>query len=379
MRILLLSRYSPKGPSSRLRHYQFLPALAEAGMSVAVAPLLPDSYLEALYAGHARPLHRIASAYAGRVCRMMAARRFDLLWIEKESLPWLPDAVEKWLLRSAPPYIVDFDDAWFHHYDRSRWPLVRRVLGDKLDRVMQRAALVTVGNAYLAGRAESAGARSIELLPTVVDLSRYPAPARPVSGAGTGAGRQPVIGWIGSPMTDHYLTLINDPLRRLAEESGARLCLVGATPGALGDLAAERHAWREDTETGHIAGFDIGIMPLADTPWERGKCGYKLIQYMACGKPVVASPVGVNRDIVEHGVNGFLAETPQEWTDALRRLADDPDLRRRLGAAGRTKVERHYSLSGTAPHLIRLLRAAGETQPAASANADRPSDQSIFR
>ncbi|KAA0678281.1 glycosyltransferase [Roseomonas genomospecies 6] len=351
MRILLLSRYGPRGPSSRLRHYQFLPALAEAGMSVAVAPLLPDSYLEALYAGRMRPVRSIGAAYAARVRQMAGARNFDLLWIEKELLPWFPYGAERWILESLPPYVVDFDDAWFHHYDRSRWSLVRRLLGSKLDRVMRHAALVTVGNDYLADRAESTGAPSIAILPTVVDITRYPiGPER--------TGTLPAVGWIGSPITDHYLNLVGEPLRRMVTGNEIRLCLVGATPGILGDLSADRHVWREDTETQHIAAFDIGIMPLADTPWERGKCGYKLIQYMACGKPVVASPVGVNRDIVEHGVNGFLAETPEEWTNALRRLAADPDLRRRLGAAGRAKVERHYSLEGTAPRLIELLRAA---------------------
>lgn len=355
MRILLLSRYSPRGPSSRLRHYQFLPALAEAGLTVTVAPLLPDSYLEALYAGQTRPPRSIAAAYAARIRQMATARNFDLLWIEKELLPWFPYGAERWILESAPPYVVDFDDAWFHHYDRSRWPLVRRILGGKLDRVMQHAALVAVGNDYLAKRAESAGARSIAILPTVVDLARYPA-CSPID-LSQAAGL-PTVGWIGSPITDHYLNLVEEPLRRMVTRDEARISLVGATSAALSGLPAERHEWREETETSHIALFDIGIMPLADTPWERGKCGYKLIQYMACGKPVVASPVGVNRDIVEHGVNGFLAETPEEWTGALRRLATDPDLRRRLGAAGRAKVERHYSLEGTAPRLVELLRAA---------------------
>lgn len=351
MRILLLSRYSPRGPSSRLRHYQFLPALAEAGISVAVAPLLPDSYLEALYAGRPRPLRSIAVAYAARIRQMAAAESFDLLWIEKELLPWFPYGAERWILKSAPPYIVDFDDAWFHHYDRSRWSLVRGLLGQKLDTLMRHATLVTVGNDYLATRAESAGARSVAILPTVVDISRYPTAPGP-------GGDLPAVGWIGSPITDHYLGLVEEPLRRMVMGDEARLCLVGATPAALSTLPAERYEWREDTETGHIAAFDIGIMPLADTPWERGKCGYKLIQYMACGKPVVASPVGINRDIVEHGVNGFLAETPDEWAGALRRLAADPDLRQRLGAAGRAKVERHYSLMGTAPRLVELLRGA---------------------
>ncbi|WP_454021080.1 glycosyltransferase family 4 protein [Azospirillum sp. Marseille-Q6669] len=316
-----------------------------------MAPLLPDSYLEALYTGRSRPLRRIAASYAARIRQMASVRNFDLLWVEKELLPWIPYGMERWILESAPPYVVDFDDAWFHHYDRSRWSLVRRLLGSKLDRVMQRAALVTVGNDYLARRAESAGARSIATLPTVVDLARYPTGTAQADGL-------PAVGWIGSPITDHYLNLVEEPLRRMVTGSEARIFLVGATPAALSGLPADRHEWREETETSRIAQFDIGIMPLADTPWERGKCGYKLIQYMACGKPVVASPVGVNRDIVEHGVNGFLAETPEEWTGALRRLAADPDLRRQLGAAGRAKVERHYSLEGTAPRLVELLRAA---------------------
>ena len=106
--------------------------------------------------------------------------------------------------------------------------------------------------------------------------------------------------------------------------------------------------WAEATESEDIARLDIGIMPLVDAPFERGKCGYKLIQYMACGLPVVASPVGVNRQIVEHGVNGFLADTPEAWATALRTLCHDPALRARMGAAGRRKVEQQYCLHVTA-------------------------------
>jgi glycosyltransferase involved in cell wall biosynthesis len=101
--------------------------------------------------------------------------------------------------------------------------------------------------------------------------------------------------------------------------------------------------------------IDIGVMPLPDTPWERGKCGYKLIQYMACGKPVVASPVGVNSEIVRHGESGFLAETDAEWEEALTMLAADPGLRQRMGAAGRRRVEEEYSLQVQAPRLIELI------------------------
>jgi glycosyltransferase involved in cell wall biosynthesis len=120
----------------------------------------------------------------------------------------------------------------------------------------------------------------------------------------------------------------------------------------------ESIAWSEQTEVQSIANFDIGIMPLLDEPFARGKCGYKLIQYMACGLPVVASPVGVNSQIVEHGVNGFLADTPEQWEHALQTLLTDASLRQRMGQAGRAKVEREFCIQVTGPRLAALLVAA---------------------
>ena len=118
--------------------------------------------------------------------------------------------------------------------------------------------------------------------------------------------------------------------------------------------------WTQEGEVPFLQTLDVGIMPLTDTPWARGKCGYKLIQYMACGLPVVASPVGVNRDIVEHGVNGFLAETDAEWRSAIETLLADGELRRRMGAAGRRKVEEHYSLQVWGPRVAQMLRSVAD-------------------
>jgi glycosyltransferase involved in cell wall biosynthesis len=143
----------------------------------------------------------------------------------------------------------------------------------------------------------------------------------------------------------------------LQQQGVARFTAIGIDAAALG-LPMDSVPWSEQTEAQDIARLDVGIMPLVDAPFERGKCGYKLIQYMACGLPVVASPVGVNRQIVEHGVNGFLAETPEQWATALRTLCADPALRARMGAAGRRKVEQHYSLQVTAPRLVQILRRA---------------------
>jgi len=120
-------------------------------------------------------------------------------------------------------------------------------------------------------------------------------------------------------------------------------------------LPVEARSWSEASEVAEIQQFDIGIMPLPDEPFERGKCGYKLIQYMACGKPVVASPVGANTSIVRDGIEGFLASTDAEWMQLLGILCDDNALRQRMGAAGRVRVEAEYSLQVAAPHLERLL------------------------
>ena len=144
------------------------------------------------------------------------------------------------------------------------------------------------------------------------------------------------------------------------EAFGAGLRIVGARPDAAREGALAFEPWSEAAEVSLIQTFDIGIMPLTDTPWARGKCGYKLIQYMACGLPVIASPVGVNSDIVEHGVNGFLADTEEEWAQAISTLLSDRELRHRMGAAGRKKVEAEYSLQVWGPKVAAMIRDVAE-------------------
>ena len=353
MRVLLLSRYGRLGSSSRLRYYQFLSDLASHNIDVDVAPLLPDNYLSALYAGEPRSLGLISAQYGKRFIQILKSRQYDILWIEKEALPWIPYQLESFLLSFAPPYIIDFDDAWFHIYDKHPRGWIRLLLGRKLDRLMEKAALVTVGNPYLAARALSAGAQRVETLPTVVDLERYGTTTSPRTSEGSAT-----IGWIGSPVTAHYLDLIAASLQEICASTQARLVLVGAGNHTIPNVSAIHRPWSEDTEVDDIMGFDLGIMPLTNSVWELGKCGFKLIQYMACGKPVIASPIGINRDIVEHGVNGFLAETQEEWTNALKMLSADSELRFNMGRAGRAKIERLYSRQEVAPKIIHLLHTA---------------------
>jgi glycosyltransferase involved in cell wall biosynthesis len=253
---------------------------------------------------------------------------------------------------------VDYDDATFHWYDAHRNGLMRRFLGQKIDRVMRDAALVIVGNDYLAARARQAGAKRVEFLPSVVDLKRY----------GSGVRQEEdsegfTVGWIGSPVTVHYLKLVESALIQVCKNGSTRIIVVGAKRAPLDGLNLETRPWSEDTEVEDIQSFDVGIMPLADTPWEQGKCGYKLIQYMACWKPIVASPVGINQKIVENGINGFLAVTTDEWICALEKLRNNYQCRRDMGKRGRSKVEMEYSLQIMAPRLESLLRSVIEKYP----------------
>lgn len=349
MNLVILSRYERQGASSRLRLMQYIPALEQAGFSISVESLFDAAYLNDLYTGR-RNGGAILGAYRRRLASLWRIRNVDLVWLEKEALPWLPSGAELSMLPKRVPIVADYDDAVFHRYEQHSLRLVRGLLGDKIAGVMRRADLVLAGNRYLGEYAARAGATRIEIVPTVVDAETYHA------GPGSQSWKMVTVGWIGTPGTWRECVQPFLPaLRPTIEEQGVRLLAVGAGEAALNSPSTVSRTWSEAREVDDIRDMDIGIMPLPDTPWMQGKCGYKLIQYMACGLPVVASPVGVNTKIIEHGGNGFLADTEEEWRKALETLIGDPELRQRMGRAGRRKVEAWYSLQVQAPRVARLL------------------------
>ncbi|HTQ70444.1 MAG TPA: glycosyltransferase [Acidocella sp.] len=335
-------RYGALGASSRLRLAQYAPFLRQAGLEVALRPFLEDDYLAALYdgrprAGAALAAYRRALAIGGDI------RRHDLLWIEKELLPWLPYWLERGLLRNTP-YILDFDDAWALRYAESSSPLARLLLRNKFSHLLRRAALTIVANDTLYHWALSEGARKILLLPTVIDLARYqpvPTPTGPFT-----------IGWIGTPLTAAYLHTIAEPLRALSQEAPLKLLVIGAPGFTLPGVEVESLPWTQESEAALIGRCHAGIMPLPDTEWANGKSGYKLIQYMAMARPAVASGIGANNRIIKQAETGFLAHTAQDWVTHLRTLRQEPTLAARLGATARRRVEQNYCLGVTAPILL---------------------------
>lgn len=349
MQVLAFTRYDRDAASTRYRLLQFLPALEAAGIRIEWHSLLADGYMKRLVDGRRKNDPAVLARYAARLRSIVSNRSPDLIWVYGELLPYVPASIEMAVMPKGIPVIYDWDDAFHVVYKDHQSALVRRLLGGKFEQLLAKAAAVTCGNEFV----RSFGARycpTALVVPTVVDTERYRAAA--VRHA------PPVIGWIGSPSTWANVRPLLGLLSALHRETGVRIRAVGAGTAAEADRfdGLELVEWGEASEVAEVQGFGIGIMPLLDRPFERGKSGFKLIQYMACGLPTVASPVGVNAEIVTPDT-GFIASTDDEWRDALLALIRDPALRHSLGSAGRERAVRSYSLASQAPRLVELFRS----------------------
>lgn len=334
-----------------MRTLQFLPWLESAGIMHVTCPLFNDAMLLQKYQNASYTFSAVLSAYWVRVRSLLKKQQFDLVWIEKEALPWWPAWFERWLLNGVP-YCLDFDDAIFHNYDQHKSAWVRCLYGMRIDKLISGARLVVAGNNYIAERAIAAGASWVEIIPTVIDLERYAVKD------GYNCLEKLRIVWIGSPSSVRYLSLITKSLASLAQSHPFKFRVIGGISNLPG-VDTELCPWSLKVEAADIAECDIGIMPLFDTPWEKGKCSYKLIQYMACGLPTVASPIGANLDVVVPNETGFFAQSENDWVEKIDFLLRDPDVRRRFGQSGRKRVESLYSLQQVAPKLVKYLKTAG--------------------
>ena len=349
----MLPKYGPLAASPRQRFHAYIPHLEAAGIEVATSELFSNAYLESYFERGQRSLREVLGGYLRRLSDLTRAGDQDCLMIHFELLPYLPALFERPWVGGRTPVVLDFDDAIHHQYDRHGNALARVMLGGKIPSLVRAANAVTAGNEYLADFARSAGCPRVHVLPTAIDTPRY---AEAVDTTVTDQDRPVTIGWMGSRSTGKYLDAVYPVIARLARKYPLRLLLVGFEPGRELGFPVEARSWSEEREISDLGEMDIGIMPLPDTPWERGKCGYKLIQYMGASRPVVASPVGVNASIVEDGINGLLAGTEDEWYAALKSLIEQPQRRAEMGRAGRARVAREYSIDANAPKLIDILQ-----------------------
>ena len=227
---------------------------------------------------------------------------------------------------------------------------------NKISKVIQHAKAVLAGNEFLATYARKTN-QNVFIVPTVVDPKRYTLRELPLN-----PKKKFTIGWIGSPSTSTYVKEIAAAIRRFCKQYDAELVLVGSGQIDLEGIPLQIKEWSEETELDELYSFDVGIMPLTDGVWTRGKCGFKLIQYMACGLPVVASPIGVNQDLVKQGISGFLASSEDEWFKAFENLYQSKVLRDKMGVSGRKTFEELFSLEVFNPIVAKILKQASITK-----------------
>jgi len=355
VRVLALATNPAQAPSTRFRVLQWEAALRRAGFALTLdafysEPATADLYRPGRYA------RKLAHFVGGLVRRARvlasAARTADVLLIHREACPlgW-PLGLRH--VRNFPGAVVyDYDDAMFLHQRKGRGLLHALERVDTPGRLMAASDAVLAGNEFLAGYARD-HASNVVVLPTCIDTERF----RPadVPRADTTC----VVGWIGSHSTAKYLESLVPVLEAVGGDHPFRLAVVGSpAPLSVRGVTVDHAIWSLEREVADFQRCDVGVSPLWNDDWSRGKCGFKAIEFMACGIPVVAAAVGANYDIIEDGVNGFLAATPEEWREKLGWLLSDPPLRRKLGRAGRETILARYSLDAHAPTIVGALRSA---------------------
>ena len=364
MRALILSTLPREGPSARPRLFAYERHLRARGIEPVFAPLLSSRAARRFYRlGAAARAARVASAAAGtvgRLARLLSAGRFDVVVVHRDLLPRGNGLALRLLERAKVPWVYDFDDAIYlsprDYVDGAETSRERMAAGKdprEIEALVAGAAVVLAGNETIAAWARER-ARDVRVQPTPVDTDVFRPPLRPRTDEG-------VVGWIGSPTAAYCIRSLRAALGRLGHKRRYTFRVVGAgEPVEVPGVHCVERAWSLETEADEYRALAVGLYPLPDNEWTRGKCGYKALAYMASGAVPVVSPVAVSAQIVEHGVRGFHASCDDEWVAHVDRLLGDPELRAEMSVRGRAFVEERYSVRALQePFAQALFDAAG--------------------
>jgi len=343
-----------RSPSQRFRYEQFLPALRANGFHVAHSYLLSADD-DRLFYGRGHFLQKgwiVGKGMIKRIRDVLQARNFDYIFVQREAFMLGTIAFEKLFKRSGAKLIVDFDDAiWLPQVSTSgvnnRFLFLKNP--KKTDQLLAIADQVVAGNAYLAEHARLFNSQ-VTVIPTTIDTTVYTPCPKPKGVVN--------IGWSGSVSTlDHFKTVLPAlNVIKLQYNEHVQFTVIGDGRYRNEGLGIAGKNWQLATEIAELQQFDIGIMPLPDDDWSRGKCGLKGLQYMALAIPTIMSPVGVKSDIIQSGKNGLLASTTEEWVHALSSLIEDQMLCQKLGDAGRLTVEKNYSVAAHTSSFLSIFR-----------------------
>ncbi|MCI0485710.1 MAG: glycosyltransferase family 4 protein [Blastocatellia bacterium] len=354
MRILaLVPSYYDTSPGQRFRMEQWEPLLRAQGVEIDFESFECERLHSLLYepGNFSRKIGLIARAFARRAMSLRSVGDYDAVYVFREAALLGPALFERWIHATGTPMVFDFDDAIFVRYiSPSNGYLSYLKFPAKTRAICRMAAHVIAGNDYLADYARKVNP-NVTIVPTTIDTEKYTVESHKTK------SDIPVIGWSGSYSTVQHLDTLRGALKRLAERERFRLRVIGTASYELEGVEVEAIPWRAETEVADLRPIDIGVMPLPDEDWSRGKCGLKALQYMALGIPTLCSPVGVNSEIIRDGENGLIADTEDEWVEKLSLLLRSAQLREDLRMAGRATVETDYSASVQAPRVYNILKS----------------------
>lgn len=348
MKILFLSKYNELGPSSRYRIYQYLDSYKKVGFDVKVAPLFGSHFFVS------NKIIKILATlfyYFRRFFGLLQVYKYDLIYIEYELFPYFSSVFEKLFALLKIRYIVDYDDAIFHNYNQSNNRLIRFLLSNKIDSVIKNAGYVITGSPYLTQYATKLNSNCIEI-PTSVSKNKYE--------LNSNANKNAVftIGWIGSRTTSINLLKLIPAFETLKEKLDFQLNLIGFDKNVSNKLAhlnVNLIDWEAGSEIVEIRKFDLGIMPLDDTPFNQGKCGFKLIQYMGCSLPTLSTPLEANKKINRNGKN-LHAKTSDDWVAAIEKVYHNQSYFREVGIENYMDFEKYYTVESNRDSYIDLFR-----------------------
>lgn len=353
MKVLFLPRYPIEGASSRYRVYQYLPYLNSAGIDYDVEPFMSSSMYQLMMqpGNNVKKTIAILKATLQRIVVARKAKEYDLVYLQRECLPFGPPWLERFINRLGIKTIFDYDDALFIFKGSTYNKLADRFKRpDKYLEIFKLADCVLAGNDWLRDQAGRycADSRTFEV---AENLGRYTQIPQKIE------ARSVTIGWLGSPSTEKYLYLIEPALRAVCKKyPDTKIKVIGGGAFKPDGLQVEQVSWSLETEVAHLHTFDIGIMPLPLEEWSKGKSGGKARTYMAIGLPAVCTRIGYNCELIRDGETGFLAETIEDWTVILTRLIEHAELRQQIGTAARQEVTDRFSLEHLGPKFVGILQ-----------------------
>ena len=331
--ITFYTKYDRMSASVRERFYNYKSILKKKNYKIEVKPLINDKlFYSRIIKG--KPNYIFFTIQILKRIINVIFQKKNVVVIQHELLPYLPSFLESYLYYRNIPFIIDIDDAVFHQYDTSKNLIVNFFLKKKFINIFKKSSSVFAGNLYLLKHAKKQGAKKSFIFPTVVNIQSKNFIKK----------KQFTVVWIGSPSTTKYINDLKIIIKKLSTNHDVNFRIIGSKNCLIyPNKKINFFEWNLKNENRLIAECHLGIMPLKNSLWENGKCGYKLLQYMKHGLPILASPVGVNKQILEHGKNGYFAKNNSEWVKYILKLKKNYKLSKKLGRNGKNKILKDFS------------------------------------